>query len=65
MKVSETEEFKYTTTPASSNKVAIWDSSDPTIASVTNGKVLALSKGTATITCTVDNVPAKLIVRVK
>ena len=64
MKVGEKVEFKYSTTPASSNKVPIWNSEDPTIASVSDGKVLALSKGTTTVTCTVDNVVAKCVIRV-
>ncbi len=42
-----------------SSKRIVWTSSNPSIASVENGKVTALSGGTSTITATVGNVTAK------
>ena len=65
-KVGDTLTFKFTTTPASTNKLAIWDSSDPNIFMVlNNGKVTAMGKGVATLKVTVDGVPATCIIRVK
>jgi uncharacterized protein YjdB len=65
MKVGEKVNFKYTTTPATTNKVVKWDTDDVTIASVVDGQVTALSKGTVTLTLTVDNVTAKCVIRVR
>jgi len=66
MVVGETLKFSFETTPATTGKVAIWDeSSNNSVISVSDGKVKALSKGTANLTVTVDDVTATCIVRVK
>lgn len=65
MNVGESLSLKFVTTPESTGKVAIWDTSDTSVASVIDGKVTALSKGTVTLKVTVDGVEAKCVIRVR
>ncbi len=52
----EKEEIKATVSPAdATNQELTWTSSDPSVATVRNGIVTAVSKGTATITCTAND----------
>lgn len=53
-----------TVEPAYSTDTVVWDSSDEDVASVTNGIVTPVSKGTATITATAGSVSAKCEVTV-
>lgn len=48
--VGEEKTIKCTETPASNNDVVLWSSSDSTVASVYNGKIVARGIGEATIT---------------
>ena len=58
--VGEVYQFKVTMTPADAHGDVQWKSSNPNVASVSwNGLVTAVSKGTATITATIDGVGEK------
>ena len=63
--VGETYQFKVTLTPADAHGDVVWKSSDPNVASVSwNGLVTAVSKGTVTITASIEGVgERKCIVR--
>lgn len=63
--VGEYYQFKVTKTPADSYGDVVWKSSDPNVASVSwDGKVTAISKGTVTITASIEGVgERKCIVR--
>lgn len=55
--VGETYQFKVTLTPADAHGDIQWKSSDPNVASVSwNGLVTAVSKGTVTVTATIEGV---------
>ncbi|SHI15988.1 Ig-like domain (group 2) [Sporobacter termitidis DSM 10068] len=66
MKVGETLPLKVKMTPEIEGKVAQWDTSDATVATVTmDGVVKAISKGKTTLTLTIDGVKAECTVRVR
>lgn len=55
--VGETYQFKATLTPADAHGDIVWKSSNPNVASVSwNGLVTAVSKGTVTITASIEGV---------
>ena len=55
--VGETYQFKVTLTPADAHGDIVWKSSDPNVASVSwNGLVTAVSKGTVTVTASIEGV---------
>lgn len=61
----ETYQFKVTLTPANAHGDITWKSSDPNVASISwNGLVTAISKGTVTVTASIEGVgERKCIVR--
>jgi predicted nucleic acid-binding Zn-ribbon protein len=65
MYVGDELKFDFETSPETDDKVPIWSSSDNAVFGVTDGKVLAISKGTANLTVTVDDITAKCIIRVR
>ena len=66
MIIGETAKLTATVTPEDSTDVLVWSSSNPAIFTVVDGKVTAVSAGTATLTVTArDGVQATCIVRVK
>ena len=65
LEVGETAEIATTITPYdASNNVIIWKSSDPSIATVRNGVVTAVSEGTATITATLEGHTATCLIKI-
>lgn len=55
--VGETYQFKVTLTPADAHGDIVWKSSNPNVASVSwNGLVTAVSKGTVTVTASIEGV---------
>lgn len=54
-----------TATVKGASRETIWESSDETVATVSNGKVISVSAGTAVITATANGVSASCIVTVK
>ncbi len=61
---SETVTYKYFPEDADTSKI-VWESSNPEVATVTNGKIKALKEGTSTITISSNNISDKLEVIVK
>ncbi len=64
LKIGESAELKATVTPSNSMQAISWYSSDNTIVSVSNGKVTAMSVGTATITAQSGEAKATCVVTV-
>jgi len=65
LEVGMTETLTATVTPSNaSSKTVTWSSSNTNVAKVNNGKITAVSKGTATITAKAGNVTAKCTVTV-
>lgn len=62
--VGKSVQFSFATTPDTTGKVGIWKSSDLNVFNVVDGKVTTLGKGTATLSVTVDGIPAQCIIRV-
>ena len=61
---AETADLTATVTPADTTDVVVWSSSDETVASVVNGKVIAHKTGTAVITATAGSVSKSCAVTV-
>ncbi len=62
----ETDSVKATITPSGASAAVSWSSSDPSVATVTNGTIKGISKGSATITAKVtDSIKATVSVTVK
>ncbi len=51
VQVGQTKNLTATVTPSGSDEVMCWKSSDPDVVSVSQGKLTAVKKGTATISC--------------
>lgn len=66
IKIDESIQIKATVKPFNAtNRTIIWSSSDPTIATVENGKVTALAEGNVTITATISSKTASVEIIVK
>ena len=66
IKINESIQIKATVKPYNAtNKAITWESSDPTIATVENGKVTALAEGKVTITATIVDKKASVDIIVK
>lgn len=64
--VGDSIQLSFKTIPETTDKTAVWASSDEDVFMVTSdGKVTATGRGSATVTVTVDGVVGKCIVRVK
>ena len=64
-KIGETLKLRFTTTPETEGKTAVWESSDTKVFSVVDGKVTAVGKGSATLKCTVDGITGECVIRVR
>jgi cytoskeletal protein RodZ len=64
-RIGETLQLRFTTTPATEGKTAVWTSADEKVFQVVDGKVTAVGKGSAKLTCTVDGVSATCVIRVR
>jgi uncharacterized OB-fold protein len=66
LKVGESLQMRFATIPETTGKIATWKSSKESVFMVlSDGKLTAIGKGSATLTVTVDGVEATCIVRVK
>lgn len=65
-KIGDSLQMGFVTVPETTDKTATWESSDPNVFSVlSNGKITAIGKGSATLTVTVDGIEGKCTVRVR
>jgi hypothetical protein len=65
-KVTESIQLGFKTIPETTDKTAVWESSDEDVFMVlSDGTVTATGRGSATLTCTIDGVVGKCIVRVR